>query len=274
MNALISTKELHDLIGKKGVKILDASYGQPPVDMCIGPAIDFDIDVVADKDAVLPHTLPRPEVFAAHASVLGLANDDHIIVYDRSGLAMAASRAWWMFRIFGHEKVQILDGGFPAWLKAGYEISSKKNVKKPERTAYAVKYQPHLYKSRQDILDNIDKQAFTVIDARDAKRYSGEAAEPRPGMQGGHIPGSLNVPYATLIDPATGLFKNLEQVKEALQHIDNTKPLAVSCGSGVTACVVALGLYQLGKKDVAIYDGSWAEWGGDLSTPKKKGNAP
>lgn len=274
MNALISPAGLKEILDAPGVRLLDASYGQPPADIRIGNALDFDIDAVANPDAILPHTLPTAETFGYHVSAMGISNDDHVIVYDRSGVAMAASRAWWMFRIFGHEKVQILDGGLPAWLKAGYPATTKTGAKAPAPSDYKAAYLPQLYKDRADMVDNLSSKKFLVLDARDPKRYSGEMQEPRPGMEGGHIPGSVNVPYASLIDPASGLFKQGPQLEAALSHVDRSKPIAISCGSGVTACVIALGLYQTGIKNAAVYGGSWAEWGGDLSLPKKKGNAP
>lgn len=274
MNALISAEELLALLDKPGVRLLDASYGQPPAGIRIDHAQDFDIDAVADRKAALPHTLPSPEDFAVHAGALGISNGDHVIVYDRAGVAMAAARAWWMFRIFGHEKIQILDGGLPAWLAKGYPVHPKTGGKAPQTAAYKASYLARLFKDRQDILGNLDRQDFTVLDARDAKRYSGEAPEPRPGVAGGHIPGSLSVPYAALINPETGLFRENKELEECLRHVDRARPLAVSCGSGVTACVVALALHRLGRDDVAVYDGSWAEWGGDASLPRKKGNAP
>ncbi len=274
MNVLLSAAELKQMMDAPDVRLLDASYGQPAADIRIGGALNFDIDSVADADAVLPHTLPSPELFEIYASALGISNDDRVVIYDRGGIAMAAARAWWMFRIFGHDKIYILNGGMPAWLSAGYPVRPKTGTKAPMPASYKATYYPHLFKNRQDMLDNVAKPHFIVLDARDAKRYSGDAPEPRPGMESGHIPGSINVPYTTLIDPATAQLKSGAPLVAALSHVDRSRPIAISCGSGVTACVVALGLYQIGYPGAAIYGGSWAEWGGDLSTPKKKGSTP
>jgi len=273
MNALISAAELKEIFEQPGVRLLDASYSLPPTGTRIGKAQDFNIDAVADPDAEFAHTLPSPTVFADWAERLGVSNGDHVIVYDRAGIAMAASRAWWMFRIFGHDKVQVLDGGLPAWQNAGYP-TTEKTGEIPPRGVFKPSFRAELFKTRDDILKNLDEKSFTVLDARDPRRYSGEAPEPRPGMESGHIPGSFNTPYASLIDPQTGLVKSTEGLKASLAHIDTSKPVAISCGSGVTACVVALGLHQLGHKDAAVYGGSWAEWGGDASLPKTKGSHP
>ena len=273
MNALISTAELKEIFEKPGVRLLDASYGLPPADIRIGKAQDFDIDDVADPNAPLAHTLPTPTAFAEAAEKLGISNGDHVIVYDRSGVAMAAARVWWMFRVFGHDKVQVLDGGLPAWANAGYPVNEKAEEILP-RGVFKPAFRAQLFKKRDDIVQNLSDKSFTVLDARDPRRYSGEMAEPRPGMDSGHIPGSLSVPYASLIDNQTGLFKTGDALKNALASVDTAKPVAISCGSGVTACVVAIGLHNLGHTDAAIYGGSWAEWGGDASLPKTKGSQP
>ncbi len=273
MNALISVAELKAVFEKPGVRLLDASYGLPPADIRIGHALDFDIDDVADPDAPLAHTLPTPTAFAAAAEKLGISNGDHVIVYDRSGAAMAAARVWWMFRVFGHDNVQVLDGGLPAWMNAGYPVTEKEdNI--PLRGTFKPAFKSHLFKKREDIVQNLTDRKFTVLDARDPRRYSGEMAEPRPGMESGHIPGSLSLPYASLIDNQTGLFKTGDALKSALASVDAEKPVAISCGSGVTACVVAIGLHNLGRSDAAVYGGSWTEWGSDTSLPKTKGSQP
>lgn len=274
MSALVTAAGLKSLLGTPELRIIDASYGLPEADLRIPGAVDFDIDAVADSHAVLPHTLPPPEVFAIHAGALGISNDSRVIVYDRAGMAMAASRVWWMFRVFGHDNVQVLDGGLPAWLQAGYPVEAKTHTKPPALAEFKAVFRPVLFKTRAEMAANLKSGDFSVLDARDARRYSGEMPEPRPGMESGHIPGSLSVPYATLIDHSTGLMKKGADLDAALAAVDRTKPVAISCGSGVTACVVALGLYESEKTDAAVYGGSWAEWGSDLSLPKTKGSQP
>jgi thiosulfate/3-mercaptopyruvate sulfurtransferase len=273
--ALISAAELKDIMDAPDVKILDASYNLPPAPGRIGRALDFDIDAVADIGAAYPHTVPKPGDFGDIVGEMGIGSGQRIVVYDRAGLSMAAARAWWMFRLFGHDNVRILDGGLPAWLKAGYPLAAPAGDDDPASDAlFRENYRPELIRRKQDILDNLTGRKFTVVDARDARRYSGDAPEPRPGVEGGHIPGAINVPYAGLIDPATGLFKKKEDLKAALGQVDPGKPVVVSCGSGVTACVVALALFETGNENAAVYGGSWAEWGSDPAVPKTRGGAP
>jgi thiosulfate/3-mercaptopyruvate sulfurtransferase len=273
-SALISAPELAKLAGKPGTVLLDASYGLPPAPGRIADAIPFDIDEVADPEAALPHTMPSAQVFSAWATAAGIGNDDRVVVYDRAGVAMAAARAWWMFRAFGHARVQLLDGGLPAWQASGLPLENGPLQERPKKTRFKAIFRAELLKKRQDMLDNISRKSFTVADARDGARYRGEAPEPRPGMAAGHIPGALSVPYASLLDPATGQFRTRRELEKLLAVLDAAKPVAVSCGSGVTACVVALALHLCNRPDAAVYGGSWAEWGGDPALPKVRGAGP
>lgn len=269
--ALISAEELNQWLGKPGIKIIDASYHLMDNGQRIPGAVDFDIDDVAAPGARFPHTLPSPELFADKVGKLGISNNDRVIVYDRAGLHMAASRVWWMFRIFGHDNVQVLNGGFPVWALRGFPVQQGPSA--PEAASFTASYRPGLFKTQSDIADNLVKHDFTVLDARDPRRYSGEV-EPNTG---GHIPGSVNTPFMAMIDPATGLVKSPELLQKTFKHIGldpNAKPLAISCGSGVTACVVALGLHEIGIENAAIYGGSWTEWSHDPSLPKKQGSQP
>lgn len=275
--ALISASELLDILDKPDVKILDGSYGLPEIPVKIGNAIDFDIDDVADPNAPLAHTLPSPEFFAAKVGDMGISNDDTVIVYDRAGMHMAAARVWWMFRVFGHDKVRILDGGLPAWVEHDFPLTPKEDTPQKQIPArFDATFRPQLFKKKEDILNNISSQEFSVLDARDGARYTGTAPEPRPGMTGGHIPGSLSLPFMTLVDHDSGLMRKQDELMEIIHRsgFDADKPVAISCGSGVTACMVALALYQTGHPDAAIYGGSWTEWGGDSALPKNKGENP
>lgn len=259
MTALISAAELKTLIGQKNVKILDASYNQPASPAAIPGAIDFDIDKVADPNAPFAHTVPSAEVFAAKVGALGISNDDTVVVYDRNGVSMAAARAWWMFRLFGHENVKILDGGLPAWVKAGNPTGEKAAAITP--ATFTPKPRNELFKRIEQVADNLLRKQFIVVDARDSKRFTD-----------GHIPSSLNVPYATLITPE-GALKPKEELQKILAegHVDLNKKITCTCGSGVTACVIALALHEVGHPNASVYDGSWTEWSASSITPKMQG---
>ena len=268
MSALISANDLSRLSEKSTVKVVDATYGQPFQALGIHNAVNFDIDIIADPSAPLAHTVPTAETFARHVGKLGIGNKDTVVVYDTTGIALAAARVWWMFRLFGHDDVKVLNGGLRAWTKAGLPLSPKQSY--PEEP-FAARMRPDLLKSFSDIQGNIQSEGFLLLDVRDAGRFSGEIPEPRPGIDSGHIPKSLNFPFMTLIDPTTGMLKEKSDLASFFKDLDVQKSIACSCGSGVTACVTALALYELGKKDVAIYDGSWTEWGSAASVPKIKG---
>ena len=272
MSALISAAELHQILGQPHVKIVDGSYGLPPSDAGIAGTVDFDIDAIADLSAPLPHTIPSPAFFAEKVGALGISNADRVIVYDRVGMAMSAARVWWMFRLFGHDNVQVLNGGLPAWVASGFSLVYKN--REPEPEVFKASFRPELFKSLDAMKDNLSSPAFQVLDARDARRYRGEMPEPRPGIESGHIPGAVSTPFADLINPANGHMKAPDELNAIFKSVDLQKPIACSCGSGVTACVVALGLFEVGKKDAAIYGGSWTEWGANPALPKNKGDQP
>lgn len=260
MSALITAAELKGILQDPHVKILDASYNLPPSADCIPEAQDFNIDDIADPVAPFAHTVPTEEIFAAKVCALGISNEDLVVIYDRSGLAMAASRAWWMFRLFGHDNVRILNGGLNAWTKAGFATAQKPTAA-PSPAAFTATLKPDLLKMLPQMADNLLRKGFTVIDARDSKRF-----------ENGHIPDSFSIPYASLIDE-TGALKPRDALGKAFKSpaIDMRKKITCSCGSGVTACVLALALYELGHKDAAVYDGSWTEWGSMPTLPKMTG---
>ncbi len=277
-NGLIPAEDLFYLLGgPEKIKVLDATYGgirgMSSYNAFLGERISgaqfFDIDVVADQEAPLPHTVPSPEYFAECVSSMGISNDDHVVVYDQSGAYMASSRAWWMFRTFGHDKVYVLEGGLQAWKARGFHIASGPADAPPSGT-FKPSFRPELIVTQNDLLDNIDTGNITVLDARPASRYEGRSPEPRPNMRAGHIPKSLSFPFMETIDHASAFFKP----DDALVHLfeqRNLTPddkLAVSCGSGVTACTLALALFKACGQEAAIYDGSWTEWGdADATTP-------
>lgn len=276
-SALISAAELQKIIGAPTTRVLDASYGLPPLPVRIADARDFDIDDIADPAAPLAHTVPSAEVFAQKISALGISNGDTVVVYDRAGMHMSAARAWWMFRLFGHENVRVLNGGLPAWVEAGLAVTPRPDTLPPVAPGnFTAQMNPALLKLQNQIFENIDAKEFTLLDARDARRYSGDMGEPRPGAQSGHVPGSYSMPFTDLLNDETGLLRDADEITAifAEKNIDLSRPLACTCGSGVTACVVALALHEIGHGDAAVYDGSWSEWGANAALPKKQGYQP
>ncbi len=278
-NGLIHADDLYYILGggRERVKLLDATYAlpgpmanTPPFQAYLERHIDgaqfFDIDVVADQDAPLPHTAPTADYFAACASALGIGNDDHVVIYDQSGMYMASSRAWWLFRLFGHENVYVLDGGLGAWVTKGFPLASGP-AEPPVPTDFKAKLRSGLIVSRNDLMDNLITGRLRVLDARPEGRFQGTMAEPRPGMRAGHIPGSYNLPFGHVIDARSRQIAD-ETLLEGLftaQGAGADDQLAVTCGSGVTACTVALALYKLRGQEAAIYDGSWSEWGDETA---------
>lgn len=260
MTALITATELKEIIDHADVKIFDATFPRQSAEpLRIPGAQIFDIDNIADTNAPLNHTLPSADIFEYKMQNLGLNADDTVIVYDQKGVFMAASRAWWMLRVFGHDNVKVLNGGLPQWLAHGYEIEPMIETH-PPKGDFKADFKPHLVRSKSDVLANIDQQDFHVIDARTNDRF----------VHDGHIPGSSSLFFGGFINPETGLIRNTDEIEAYwnASGIDPSHSLTASCGSGVTACVDALALFEIGKKDVAVYDGSWTEWSSDPDTPK------
>lgn len=274
-NGMIAPEDLYYALGATGnIRVLDATYSLPRAGVSphdaflsrhIGGAQFFDIDAVADKSAPLPHTLPSAEYFASCLSALGISNGDHVVVYDQSGAYMASSRVWWMFRVFGHDNVYVLDGGLDAWVRAGYPVGSGP-VKEPMPSIYIAGYRPELVARAPDLLANIETQSMRVVDARAPERFDGRMAEPWAGKRAGHIPNSCNLPFNTLLNPDRTM-KDNEELEGAFAALSlrTEDSIAVSCGSGVTACTVALALFKARGQECAVYDGSWSEWGDESS---------
>ncbi|MDH2327010.1 3-mercaptopyruvate sulfurtransferase [Cereibacter sp. SYSU M97828] len=278
---LVSTEWLAEHLSSPELVLLDASFAMPGATPTapdihaaghIPGARFFDIDGIADPGSPLPHMLPSPEDFAAVAESLGIHDGAPVVIYDATGL-MSAPRAWWTLRVFGHENVAILNGGFRKWRAEGRTETTEPAP--PKKATFTPRFRPELVRSRQDVLANLDTAAAQVIDARAADRFEGTAPEPRPGIRSGHIPGSLNLPFAKLSDPATGEVLPPEALAQRFREagLDPHKPVITSCGSGVTAGVLAFTLSLLGRDDVAVYDGSWSEWGREGDTPVATGKA-
>jgi thiosulfate/3-mercaptopyruvate sulfurtransferase len=266
---LVSTKWLADHLHDRNVKVVDASFKLPGVlplpkedyeRAHIPGAVFFDVDAVADHSSSLPHMFPDAEQFGRDVGALGIGNADTVVLYDSGGW-VAAPRAWWMFLSFGHDKVRIVDGGLKKWLAEGHPVQGGYLPIKP--ATFKATFDAKRVRSIQQMTANLASKAEQVIDARAKERFEGTAPEPRPGLRGGHIPGSRNLPYNLLIDTATGTMKPLDQLRQAFAVIgvDLDKPITTSCGSGVSAAVLTLALYRLGVANPALYDGSWSEWG-------------
>lgn len=266
---LVSTEWLAAHLGAAHVRVIDASFKMPgtmprPIEDYLAShipgAVFFDVDTVSDHNSPLPHMYPAPEQFARDVSLLGISDDDLVVAYD-SGSWLAAPRAWWMFLSFGHGNVKVLDGGLKKWLLEGRPTESGNIV--PEPGHVSATFDSGTVRSKQQVMKNLDVRAELIVDARARDRFEGTVAEPWPGRRSGHIPGSRNVPYADLIEPATGAMRPIADVRRAFAGagIGLERPIVTMCGSGVSAGVLTLALYRLGVRGSALYDGSWAEWG-------------
>ncbi len=221
-------------------------------------AVFYDLDALSDHSTSLPHMLPAPDDFARDIAALGIGNDDTVVVYDGSGL-FSAARLWWMLRLSGHDKVAVLDGGMPKWKSEGRALET--GAAKPVSSQFV----PHFTSRQLRDFDGV-KAALghvQILDARSASRFTGEEKEPRPGVRSGHMPGAVNVHFRSLLN-SDGTLKHDEDLRRtfAEKGVDLRAPIITSCGSGVTAAILMLALAQLGAADTALYDGSWAEWGG------------
>lgn len=266
-------------LGEPGLSIVDGSWYLPAqkrdarAEYAAGHiprAVFFDHDEVVDPGSDMPHTLPRPDVFARHAGTMGISRDDTIVVYDGPGV-FTAPRVWWMFRVMGASKVFILESGIDGWKAAGRTVTAG-----PTRIAPCVfdaEFDASRVASFDDMLRIVATGAAQVADARPAGRFAGTDPEPRPNMRGGHMPGARNVPAASLA--RNGRLLPPEALREAFARagVDLSKPIVTSCGSGVTAAVVSLALETIGHRDNRLYDGSWSEWGGRSDTPVATGGA-
>ena len=271
---LVSTAWLADRLGSDEVQVLDASWFMPGDALTgaasyaaghIAGAVFFDIDAIADHSTDLPHMLPAPDAFADAAGALGLRRDLHIVVYDAQGI-FSAPRVWWTLRVMGFPEVFVLDGGLKKWRAEGRPIDTA--APHPAPSTIEPAFDPSLVRDLESVRANLATHGAQVIDARPGPRFRAEVPEPRVGLRGGHMPGALSVPFAGLIHP-DGTMKAADGLRAAFQAagVDLDKPLVTTCGSGVSAAVLALALARLGREDVAVYDGSWTEWGGRADTP-------
>ena len=277
--SLVSTEWLAQRLGGPNTRVVDASWYLPtdPRNAAqefaaahIPGAVFFDLDASSDRSTSLPHMLPTAADFSARMSALGLSDSDDIVVYDGSGTNLSAARVWWMFRVFGHRAVAVLDGGLGAWSAAGLPLESG-TADRP-RGRFTARLDTAHVRDLSAMRQNVDTQEEQVIDARSAGRFAGTAPEPRPGLRGGHIPGSRNLPYTDLVLP-NGKMRPPDELRQMFDAVgaDLRQPIVVSCGSGTTACSLALALDLLGATNVSVYDGSWTEWAGRSDTPVETG---
>jgi thiosulfate/3-mercaptopyruvate sulfurtransferase len=228
-------------------------------------AVYLDIDEVADEANPLPHMLPDPVKFSSRARRLGLGDGTRIVIYDNNRYS-ASARVWWMFRVFGHPDVAVLDGGLAKWRAEGRLLSDEPLI--PREAHFTARQNNVLVRELEQMRANVLSRREQVIDARSRGRFAGTEPEPRPGLRSGHIPGSLSLPHLELIGADGTLLPEHElRARFAAAGVDLDRPIATTCGSGVTASTLALALYQLGRDNVAVYDGSWSEWGARSDTP-------
>ena len=280
MDSLVSTDWLAAELGAPDLRILDATTFLPDSGRDpraeyeaahIPGALFFDIEAVSDPDSDLPHSWPPAHLFASRMRALGLDNHDRIVIYDNSPIHTSA-RAWWMLTRFGARRVAILDGGLAKWVEENRPLESGTPSPRPGH------FTPHPSEAslvdKAALLALIGTDSHVIADARPAARFRADAAEPRPGLAAGHMPGARSLPQSEFFHDDNS-FKRGGELRAAFADagIDLSKPLVATCGSGVTACVILFGAHLLGKTDLQLYDGSWSEWGSDPDTPKAQGPA-
>jgi thiosulfate/3-mercaptopyruvate sulfurtransferase len=280
MRDLVSTEWLAERLGEPGLVIIDASAHLPDAgrearaefEAAHIPGARFlDLDTLKDFASPVPAALPTAEQFAARMAELGISDGDRVVIYDDSGVKTSA-RAWFIFRLHGMREVALLDGGLGKWRAEGRPMESGVSETRGGNVTPAPG--SGTVRSKAEVLANIGSGEEQLLDARGAGRFTGAEPEFRPGMPSGHIPGSRNMPFGQVFNP-DGTFKDEAGLRQAFADagIDLGKPVVTTCGSGVTAAVLLFAMHLIGKDDVALYDGSWSEWGADAATPKATGPA-
>jgi thiosulfate/3-mercaptopyruvate sulfurtransferase len=295
--AVVSTEWLAAQLGRPELRIVDGSWYLPnsgrdaAAEFAAGHipgAVFFDVDATSDRRSALPHMLPPAGDFAARMSALGLDDAATIVVYDGSGVNLSAPRVWWTFRVFGHRRVAVLDGGLTKWRAEGRPLEGRplegrplegrpleRGMPRPAPGRFTARLDAARVRDLASIRANLSLGQEQVVDTRPADRFEGAVPEIRPGVRSGHIPGSRNLPFTELVTPdGTVLDPQTIRAKLAASGVDLTRPIVASCGSGTSACSLVLALALVGHADTAVYDGSWTEWGGRDDTPVELGPAP
>ncbi|HEX2449807.1 MAG TPA: 3-mercaptopyruvate sulfurtransferase [Gemmatimonadales bacterium] len=277
--ALVSTSWLAARLGRADLRVVDASWYLPTsgrdavAEFAAGHvpgAVFYDLDATSDDTTSLPHMLPPAQRFAERMSELGLSDGDSIVVYDGSGVNLSAPRAWWTLRVFGHERVALLDGGLVKWKAEGRPL--ERDTPAPRRGRFTARLDPQRVRRLPDLVANLAARGEQVVDTRSASRFDGSEPEFRPGVRSGHMPDSRNLPFTELVAP-DGTYLPSEALRRRLAAagVDLDRPVVATCGSGTSACSLVFALHLLGHDQVAVYDGAWAEWGGRSDTPVELG---
>ena len=268
----IEPSRLSKLIAENAVKILDGSWALDGTDMQalyrhdhIPGAQFFNLEAISDHSTPLPHMAPSPMQFSEAIGKMGISKTDHVVIYDRQGL-FSAARVWWTFKLMGHENVQVLRGGLPAWKAAGFSVTDQ--VVTPVPTNYAPSYMSEKIININDLRNILKVSDSLILDARPRARFDGTAPEPRTGLRSGHMPESYSLPFGDLVHD--GALKPRDELDTIFKTygIEDAGTIVTSCGSGVTAAIISMALYEIGHTSARLYDGSWAEWGQNtLDTP-------
>ena len=270
MSNLVSTEWLAAHLGE--VRVVDASWYMPDEKRQPGKefeaghipgAVFFDIDGIADHATDLPHMMPTPGQFSGAVGKLGIGDGETVVVYDGTGI-FSAPRAWWMLKAMGHRNVKVLDGGFPKWKRENRAVETGPAT--PTAKFFTAIPKAALLRDFTAVMGVVKDKTAQMVDARSASRFKGEEAEPRAGVRGGHMPGALNVPWRRVVAD-DGTLKSQDDLSAAFAKVDLRKPIVTTCGSGISAAILMLALDEIGAGDVALYDGSWTEWGGSAEAP-------
>lgn len=278
---LVSTAWLADHLGEPDLVVVDASWYLPALNRAgraeyqaghLEGAVYADLDALSDSASSLPHMLPPPAALGREIGILGIGNESRVVVYDGSGANLSAARFWWTLRVLGHDAVAVLDGGLQRWRAEGRPLRAGVAPWAPR--GFTVRFRPELIRSEAEVGLAISSGAVQLLDARSAGRFEGTEPEPRPHLRGGHLPGARNLPFAELTGPG-GTLLSPDELRARFERagLDRSRPVIASCGSGVTACALLLGLEVAGHRSHTLYDGSWSEWGRESGPAIESGPA-